>query len=183
MKHTRIYLTSFLLIGASVGLAACEGAKIEQKYPTGYNRKAGDGTNDIYKKPESVLGDGGLFGKSKKESTDTGGNIGVNTFLWRASLDTVSFMPIASADPFGGTIFTDWYEDPETPGTRFKLNVLILDRELKASGIRVRVFKQAKDGSGTWADAPAPEEMGSELEESILVRARQMRTKKISALN
>ncbi len=45
-----------------------------------------------------------------------GGGIGVNSFLWPASLDTISFMPVNSANPFGGVIITDWHAPPETPG-------------------------------------------------------------------
>jgi hypothetical protein len=180
MKHAKIILP---LAALTLALAACEGAKVESKYPTSSSREKGDG--GIYKEPETIFGDGkGIFStrRDDNESNDNGGNIGVNTYLWRASLDTVSFMPIASADPFGGTILTDWYEDPATPGERFKLTVLILDRELKADGVRVRVFKQTGSGS-TWKDAPASEEMARKLEDSILTRARQMRTKKLGPLD
>ncbi len=165
----------------ALALTACSGAKIEKKYPSSYKRDGLEG--GIYEEPTSIFGDtGGIFSskRNKKESTDTGGNIGVNTFLWRASLDTISFMPITAADPFGGTILTDYYEDPKTPGERFKLTVFILDRELKADGVRVRVFKQEKK-AGSWKDATTPETMARELEDAILTRARQMRAKKLGA--
>jgi len=177
MKRTLI-LALFL---PALALTACEGAKIEQKYPSSHKREGLEG--GIYEEPKSIFGDeGGIFSskRGKNESTDTGANIGVNTFLWRASLDTVSFMPLASADPFGGTILTEYYENPEAPGERFKLTVLILDRELKANGVRVNVFKQEKI-NGDWRDAAAPETMARELEDAILTRARQMRAKKLGA--
>ena len=125
----------------------------------------------------SILG--GLFGRDKKGGGggDGGGlgGVAVNTYLWHASLDTMSFMPIASADPFGGTIITDWYAPRETPNERFKVNVFILNRELRADGVRVTVFRQKKDAAGNWADAPVDPKTGRDLENSILTRARQLR--------
>lgn len=166
---------------ALITLSACEGVKVEEKYPSSYKREGLEG--GIYEEPESIFGKGGIFStkRNKDESNDTGGNIGVNTYLWRAALDTISFMPLASADPFGGTILTDWFEDPDTAGERFKLTVLILDRELKADGVRVRVFKQVKKGSN-WKDDKANETMARDLENAILTRARQMRAKKLGPI-
>ena len=125
-------------------------------------------------KRETIFGDGGLFGSSKKKDEQPVG-IGVNSFLWRASLDTVAFMPLASADPFGGVILTDWYQMPETPNERFKLNVFIVDRALRADGIKVSVFKQVRDGAGQWADSKVDPKMGPDIENAILTRARQLR--------
>ena len=80
----------------------------------------------------TVFGEGGLFG-SDKQGADTGATgVGVNSLLWRASLDTISFMPLVSADPFGGVIITDWYTPPQTPDERFKVNIYILGRALRA---------------------------------------------------
>jgi hypothetical protein len=100
---------------------------------------------------------------------------GVNHYLWRASLDTLSFMPLSSADPLGGTIITDWYSAPETPNEQFKVTVYILDKELRADGIRVSVFRQEKDAAGAWANAAVPPNTPTQLENAILTRARQLR--------
>jgi hypothetical protein len=103
-----------------------------------------------------------------------GGEIGVNAFLWRATLDTISFMPLASADPFGGVIITDWFAPPTTNGTeRFKLNVLIKDQRLRSDVIKVTVFRQER-AANEWRDAAANAATGVELENAILTRARQM---------
>lgn len=152
-------------------LSACEGVKKEAKYPTGYERTTTGG--DIYAQPESIFGEGGLFGATRKQGEGSG-NLGVNSFLWRASLDTVSFMPLASADPFGGVILTDWYTPPENQLERFKLNVFILGRELRSDGVRVRVFRQELKG-GNWMDVDVSDDMGTQLEDTILTRARQLR--------
>jgi hypothetical protein len=101
--------------------------------------------------------------------------IGVNAYLWRASIDTISFFPLQQADAFGGVIITEWYALPDTPDERYKLNVYILGRELRADGVRVSAFRQIKAGEGTWRDAPVAEDTAAKLENAILTRARQMR--------
>ena len=172
VRHYTVLLTSLILGASALGLSACSGVETEAKYPTGHDRDTASG-NDIYAERESILGEGGLFGSRKKESASEGG-IGVNSFLWRATLDTVSFMPLASADPFGGVILTDWYTDPATPNERVKINAFIMGRELKADGIRVRTFRQVLK-RGSWRDAQVSEETARKLEDTILTRARQLR--------
>jgi hypothetical protein len=116
-----------------------------------------------------------LFAPDKGDNSGGGSGISVNSFLWHASLDTVSFMPLASADPFGGTIITEWYSPAETPNERFKINIFILGRDLRADGVRARVFRQNKDASGQWVDAPVDQTTGTGIENAILSRARQIR--------
>ncbi len=159
----------------ALGLQACGGGvKKEVKYPTGGDRAATAG--DIYAEEPSIFGGKGLLDTARNSGKDDSSGLGVNSYLWRASLDTVSFMPLASADPFGGTILTDWYEPDSTPGERFKLNVFILGKELRSDGVRVRVFRQVKKG-GQWKDAEPSADMGPKLEDSILTRARQLRVR------
>jgi len=98
----------------------------------------------------------------------------VNSYLWRASLDTVSFMPLASADPFGGVIITDWYTAPEKPDERFKVNIFILDKQLKAAGIKVKVFRQTGK-NGDWKDSTVADGTAAQMEDAILNRAREIR--------
>ena len=107
------------------------------------------------------------------------GAIAVNAFLWRAALDTIAFMPLASADPFGGVIITDWYAAPEAPGERFKATVYILDTRLRADGLNVEVFKQVAVG-GVWSDASPSPQTETDLENAILTRARQLRLANIN---
>jgi len=127
----------------------------------------------------SVTGDDGfLFGGPKKRddgSNGTGGGIGVNSFLWRASLDSMGFLPLASADPFGGVIISDWYASPDVPTERFKVTVYILDQQLRADGVKVAVFRQTRDVTGAWTDAPVDPKTPIDLENAILTRARQLR--------
>ncbi|MDE0390929.1 MAG: DUF3576 domain-containing protein [Rhodospirillales bacterium] len=115
-----------------------------------------------------------LFGDEEEGAASAG--IGVNAFLWRASLDTISFMPLLSADPFGGVIITDWYAPPETPDERFKMTVYILTRTLRSDGVQVSVFRQERGADGLWEDGPTNPDTAISLEDKILDRAREIRT-------
>lgn len=103
------------------------------------------------------------------------GGIGVNAYLWRASLDTLAFMPLTSADPYGGLIITDWYANPEKADERFKATVYILDTRLRADGLNVSLAKQVLTGNG-WQDVSATPSTEESIENAILTRARQLRT-------
>jgi hypothetical protein len=100
--------------------------------------------------------------------------IGVNSFLWRASLDALSFMPLLQADSSGGVIITDWYANPQNPTERMKVTVSILDRDLRADALRVAASRQVAQGGG-WVDAPVQAATVQKLEEIILTRARDLR--------
>lgn len=104
-----------------------------------------------------------------------GGALGVNAYLWRATLDTLSFLPLASADPFGGVIITDWHSPPSTPGERFRATAYILGRQLRSDAVRISVFRQELRG-GSWMDAPVAPTTASDLENQVLARARELRT-------
>jgi hypothetical protein len=146
----------------------------EQKYPD-QHRQTGD-HGPVYGERQTVTGEGGLFSSGKTDDgTGGSGGIGVNNLLWRASLDTISFMPLVSADPFGGVIITDWYTPPATPDERFKVNVYILGRALRADGLRASVFRQ-QNQSGQWVDAPVALNTATDLENAILTKARELRS-------
>jgi len=115
-----------------------------------------------------------LFTFGKDNSTPSGPGIQVNAYLWRASLDTLSFMPLVSADPFGGVIITDWYSPPATPNERFKANAYILSQQMSANAIEVSLFHQVKQ-NGQWQDADVDPSTVSGLEDRILARAADLR--------
>jgi hypothetical protein len=100
--------------------------------------------------------------------------LGVNSYLWHASLDTLAFMPLASADPFGGVIITDWYSAPDDTNERMKVTVYILDRRLRSDGLKIAVFRQTRAGEA-WADAAVNPDLSVRLEDAILTRARELR--------
>ena len=172
MSLFRLSFLAPLFVGV-IALTGCE------SYEPGEAPTASDNTQSIHqllgnKNRKTIFGDGGvsLFGDNEQGGSPDGG---VNVFLWRASLDTVSFMPVNSADVFGGVILTDWHSSAEAPNERFKLNVYILGRTLRADGVRVAVFRQIFTRNGQWADAAVPVETKTQIEDSILTRARQLR--------
>jgi hypothetical protein len=113
--------------------------------------------------------------KAPAPASDAAAGIGVNGYLWRATLDTLAFMPLASADPYGGTVITDWYTNPEKPDERFKCTVYILDSRLRADGLKVSVFKQTREPGGNWVDSATASQTETDIENAILTRARQLR--------
>ncbi len=100
--------------------------------------------------------------------------IGVNSYLWRAALEAVSFAPLLQADSAGGVIVTDWYANPQNPGERVKMTVSILDTDLRADALRVAASRQVSQG-GTWVDAPVQAATVQKLEDIILTKARELR--------
>lgn len=135
-----------LIAGAAAVLAAC------------------GGNNKAEGRDASLLG---LGSKSGQATT-------VNRYLWAASLETLDFLPIFTADPISGLIITDWYINPESPNERFKTNVYILDSALRADALRVSVFRQERTENG-WIDATVNPATSREIENAILTRARQLR--------
>ena len=139
------------------------------------------GKDEKYNKPaqETIFStDGGLakiLGIKGGSNNNGAPGVGVKTYLWRATLDTLSFLPLSSADPFGGVIITDWYAPPASPDERFKVTIYILDRQLNAAALKAAVFRQTKDATGNWIDAAVDVKTAQKLEDEILTRARELR--------
>jgi hypothetical protein len=165
-----------------LGLAGCGGGNNVEERRTGKsndrdNRDLNQGLGGRTQEQGTLFGPGGLFGaKNAPKDDGSGTGVAVNAYLWRASLDTINFIPLVSADPFGGVIITDWYTPAETPNERMKVQVTILDRELRADGVRVSVFKQqTAPKGGNWVDAQVDPRTQIDIENAILTRARQLR--------
>ena len=105
--------------------------------------------------------------------------IGVNAYLWRAALETLSFAPLVQADANGGVIVTDWYTNPSSPNERVKVTASILDRDLRADALRVAASRQVMQ-NGQWVNATVTAATVQRLEEIILTRARDLRRTAIS---
>jgi hypothetical protein len=163
---------SMLILSAALALAACgQGRYVEESEYNDPRRGIEQGR---------LFGDRGLiiFGTDRSGRDDAGGALGVNAYLWRGTLDTLSFMPLASADPFGGVIITDWYSPPETPAERFKVTAYILGRQLRADGVRISVFRQVNT-RGQWVDVPVTPDTATALEDRVLARARELRAQSV----
>ncbi len=115
-----------------------------------------------------------LLGEDKSAGAGDQGAVGVNAYLWRGAIDTLSFMPFASAEPEGGIIITDWYTPPTVSGERFKANAYILGKQLRSDAIRVSVFRQVLQ-DGQWVDQPVAPNTAADITNKILARARQLR--------
>jgi Domain of unknown function (DUF3576) len=122
-------------------------------------------------------------GKTERPKTDLAASkvttIGVNSYLWRATLDALSFMPLVQTDSSGGVIVTDWYVNPQSPGERVKLTVSILDQDLRADALRVAGSRQVAQ-NGQWVDAPIRAATVQKMEAIILTKARDLRRSAIS---
>ena len=164
-------------IGITVVAATLAGCSNTRKVENNeYNDPMFKGDNNGYLDAAG----GRVFGTSKEGSGgDTGGALGVNAYLWRGTLDTLSFMPLASADPFGGVIITDWYTPPAA-GTeeRFKATAYILGRQLRADGVKLALFRQEQRG-GQWVDVPVDASTVTDIENKILERARELRSQSV----
>ena len=159
-------------IAAALLLCAC-GGDVVHEYP-----QPGRQRGEQYGEQTGLFGPGGLvlFGGAAGDAEGGSGlGIGINSFLWRAALETLAFMPLAAADSFGGVIITEWYSPPEAPDERFKATVYILDRRLRADGLRVAVFRQRRDGGGQWREAAVGDGTAVDIENAILTRARELR--------
>lgn len=170
----RMVSTALALI-AVLGLAACGPAKLrgvaEDEYQD-YRTKGGD-QGKLFGEQGLAIGIGkGAAGSAQAQE---GGALGVNAYLWRGALDTLAFMPLSSADPFGGVIITDWYQPPTGGNERFKATAYILGRQLRADGVRVSIFRQVAQG-GQWVDQPVSPVTTSEIENKVLARARELRS-------
>jgi len=154
-------------IGICLTISGCSTMGAKSKAPVSANTTAPIDDNKI-----SL---GGLFGGGKKTATyNEQAGIGVNAYLWRASLDTISFMPLKSADPWGGVIISDWYANPQKPDEQFKTTIYILDSRLRADALNVAVSKQVLVG-GQWVPADVSQQTQLDIENAILSRARELR--------
>jgi len=145
---SKYILKGFLMMAVVVGLSACGGkAQAPEPNPTPEDMKAGEG---LFSGKSGNLLD--AFRQKRDEGVVAGSGIGVNSYLWRASLEALSFMPMQQADSAGGVLITDWYTNPQNDMERVKVNVYILGRTLRPQTLKVNVFKQMKDGD-SWKDS------------------------------
>lgn len=161
------------LLASLLGLAAC-GSNAPARPAAGSEHAAYRYKDDAPGKTADASGPTGGISRTGRPEAEQGSGMGVNAYLWRGALDTLGFMPLASADPFGGTIITDWYSPPTTSGERFKATAYVLGRQLRADGVRVALFRQVQDG-GRWVDAPVSPTTTGEIENRVLARARELR--------
>jgi Domain of unknown function (DUF3576) len=162
---------SLLLLSLAAGLTACGNSRYVEDSEYNDSQYNSPGSGRLFGDNGVVFGVGG----KQKGGSEEGAALGVNAYLWRGALDTLSFMPLASADPFGGVIITDWFEPPAAAGERFKATAYILGRQLRADGVRVAIFRQVQQ-NGRWVDAPVSQSTIGDIENKVLARARDLRS-------
>jgi hypothetical protein len=161
-----------LVAAATAALAAC--GLGSGPPPDVVSPEEADITRD---RTRSTIGDLIVY---NREDGPAGQNLPVNKHLWRASLDTLRFLPLASTDPFSGVIATDWATNPDTPDERYKVTVYVTDPRLEATALNVAVFRETRSGD-VWAPAPVSDATPRRLEDAILTRARQLRVADLEA--
>jgi hypothetical protein len=167
-------LAALSFVAGSLSVAACSNTEQPEFSPLSPREQA---QRDRY---GTITGSGiTLFSTQNPDrpapgAPSGGGGVGVNAYLWRGALETIDFMPLVSADPFGGLIITDWFQPVENPDERIRLQVLIRDTVLRADGVKVTVLRQQRRG-GEWLDVPADPQTATALEDKILTRARELR--------
>ncbi|MEL6793761.1 MAG: DUF3576 domain-containing protein [Pseudomonadota bacterium] len=162
---------SAAVMAIALTTAGCGGSGGDQPPPLDPTDAAGGARGEL---SDSRLTDiPGLGGDSS--SSQGGGLTPVNRFLWRASLDTLAFLPLNSTDPFTGVIATDWAASPDAPNERFKVTAYVQSPQLSAGALKVAVFREIRANDGVWSSAPVSGATARQLEDAILVRARQLR--------
>lgn len=161
----------------AVALAAC-GSNQRAQEPVG--PRSGP-TGKYNPNDESVFGEGGaslnniLGSGSARKTPGESDALPVNKYLWRAALDTLSFLPLSSTDPFTGVIATDWGANPDAPGERFKVTAYMVRPTLAASSLKVAVYREVRAEGGAWVPAAVSADTARKIEDAILTRARQIR--------
>ena len=166
------------LAALALALAACSGdsAPEESAGPRSGPEREWD------RKAPTIFGDDGLSIGTIDSTTnifggreESGDRLPVNKYLWQAALDTLSFLPLASTDPFTGVIATEWGSTPEAPNDRFKVTAFFTSPALSAASLKVAVYREVQNEEGIWVPAPVSEETPRKLEDAILTRAREIR--------
>ena len=169
MRRSKIFGAMAALFGAIL-LTGCEGSGNTRAYTGTVNNPGGPMASEAYR-PAGPRSD---FAQNSPTGARAA-TVQVNRFAWRASLDSISFMPLASSDPYGGAIATDWYVAQRSPNERLRVNIIVGGPDLRSDTVRVTVFRQERrGGKGDWVNAAVDPGTGQSLENAILQRAREL---------
>jgi hypothetical protein len=171
MRRSKLFSGAAVLLLGALAVAGCESSGNTRAYTGTVFEPGGPKATEAYRPPGARAD----FSKDNP-SGDRAASVQVNRFAWRASLDAVAFMPLASSDPYGGAIATDWYVAQRSPNERLRVNILVGGPELRADTVRVTVFRQErKGGRGDWANVAVDPSVAQAMENVILQRARELR--------
>ncbi|MEL6980392.1 MAG: DUF3576 domain-containing protein [Pseudomonadota bacterium] len=169
-----------LLVAAALifGVVGCESLGIETREASSTrNFEPGDSQSPLDGERGSIFGDDGIGLDILGGGDETAGaQLPVNKYLWRGAIETLSFLPLTSTDPYGGVIISDWSAAPENESERFKVTTYITSAALKPQSLNVVVNRQTRSDAGQWVTAPVSGDTARSLEDAILTRARQLRS-------
>ncbi len=117
---------------------------------------------------------GGSSDAKRKDLPPQTSAIGVNGYLWQATIDTLHFMPMRSMDAASGVIVSDWFIAPDNTKERVQVTVSFTSESLRSDGVRVHIVRQ-ENMDGSWVTMPVQARTELEIEEAILTQARQLR--------
>jgi len=167
------YITGTAIIGIVLSTTGCSTFLFSDSgnYPVSQTQTISPNSADHSEAPPSTTN------SQTTRAISTGQGVGVNGYLWRASLDILSFMPLISADPFGGVVITDWYSPPNAPFTRFKATAYILSSSLQSDALKIAVFRQVRAEDGEWIESAVNKNVAVDLENTVLARARELKVR------
>ena len=171
LRKTILLVLSLILIGCN--------AQVERNYKDyhpeiGEDKRASKMSSIVTKSDEPIV----IYSSSKSKG-NTGGNEATGmagTYIWKASLESISFMPIISSDSNGGAIFTDWYADPSSPNEQFKFNIIIVSNEIQIGSVKVTAFRQVRSG-GHWKNVAVSKDLARNVEDNIIKKAIALRAR------
>ena len=173
MSSQTMKFVTLIFFGCS--LVACQGSRevTSREYSGNARQSLSPDTRP------GILGDDGVSmnigGKHPEQDRSARTGIGVNAYLWRAALDTLSFMPLQSADPFGGVIITGWWQTRTNPNEQFKVTVYILSSALRSENLKMAIFRQTEH-NGQWTNDSVDSKLITSMENKILLHAIELRT-------
>lgn len=171
MRRSKLFPGAAVLLLGALAVAGCESSGNTRAYTGTITEPGGPKATEAYRPPGARAD----FSKDNPAG-DRAASVQVNRFAWRAALDAISFMPLASSDPYGGAISTDWYIAQRSPNERLRVNILVGGPELRSDTVRVTVFRQErKGGRGDWANVAVDPSVAQAMENVILQRARELR--------
>ena len=167
------YITGTVIIGIVLSTTGCSNLPFSDNnnYDLSQVQTISSSAVDHSEAPPSVTN------SQTANAVSAGQGVGVNGYLWRACLDILSFMPLTSADPFGGVVITDWYSPPNTPLTRFKATAYILSSSLQSDALKIAVFRQVRGENGEWIESEVNRNVAVDLENTVLARARELKVR------
>lgn len=168
-----VFHRSFCALALTLCLSACGGLNVEADYPENEDMATAESGSvfDFFSFGGKAESPAEADEKTEAAPAPKPQGLGVNADLWRAALDTISFMPLAGADPLGGTIITDWYNDPGQTDERVKLNIVISGLDLRADAVRVSLFRE-KRSKNRWVTVATSATAARQLENIVLTKAR-----------